>query len=204
MELDFDRLNREDREYWNEVYSRTSGGTPSPTTTAVVPKRGGDDGDGGDADFDREAPKTERRRPPRLSRNQRDRLWSAAGALVGGLIAGGTGAAIGSYLASPRKRMNAQKRELSNTSPLRTRPEYNDRLTEPYDKHKDQEKTFSQRLFDKTAELQVGKGTGDYKDDYTRNRNLGKWIDDDEFGESVQRRTVEAVVTEALKSLRNR
>lgn len=206
MEIDFERLNKEDREYWNELYSRTSGSSaPASPTTAVTPKEtGGEGGDGGRRPADKENGDGRKRKQPMLSRNQKDRLWSAAGALVGGMIAGGTGAAIGSYLASPRKRMNAQKRELPNVGPLRQRVEYNDRLAEPSNKFKDHEKTFSQRLMDKTAELQVGKGTDDYKDDYTRNRNLSKWVDDDDFDESVQRKTIESVITEALKNLRNR
>lgn len=204
MEIDFERLNKEDREYWNELYSRTSGSssTSSPTTAVATKGTGGDD-DESRRPADEDGEGRPKRKQPMLSRNQKDRLWSAAGALVGGMIAGGTGAAIGSYLASPRKRMNAQKRDLPNVGPLRQRIEYDDRLAEPSNKFKDHEKTFSQRLMDKTAELQVGKGTDDYKDDYTRNRNLSKWVDDD-TDESVQRKTIESVITEALRNLRNR
>lgn len=205
MEIDFERLNKEDREYWNELYSRTSGSssTASPTT-AVAPKVTGGDDDESRRPADEDGEGRPKRKKPMLSRNQKDRLWSAAGALVGGMIAGGTGAAIGSYLASPRKRMNAQKRDLPDVGPLRQRIEYDDRLAEPSNKFKDHEKTLSQRLMDKTAELQVGKGTDDYKDDYTRNRNLSKWVDDDDTDESVQRKTIESVITEALRNLRNR
>lgn len=212
MNIDFNTLNKEDREYWNKLYAQTSGdatsgGTPSKTT-AVVPKGGEPPEDGDDENGDRRGRHEQRsgKKRPLLSRNKKDRLWSAAGALVGGLLAGGTGAAIGSYLASPRARMNGMKRSLPNTGPLRQETRYDDRLSEPSDKFKDHEKTFSQRFLDKATELQVGKSTDDYHDDYTRNRNLSKWIDDgdEDFKESVERRNVRAIVTEALKAIRNR
>jgi len=210
-----DKYYNEDRRVWRELMKRaaerrngiadaepTAGGGEPSEEQPVKHDRPYEDPDLGTIAYDSNGKLLKPAKQPKpkgkpLARGTRDKLWSAAGGIIGTALGGGVGGAIGSMLASPRFRRNAinHSEPTANTAPSPRAVHHDDPLDEPFDK--DGDKTLAQKFLSKAEEFQAGKGRSEYHDDYVWDRDSGKWIPPEDQNESIK-----SVITEALKQFR--